>query len=242
MLLFYIRHGDPIYDPDQLTPLGKRQAESVAKRLALFGIDNVFSSDSIRAQETAQPTCELLGLEKTILPEFHESLAFADLSVCREESGKKVWPWSHPEVRRLFLSREVRSLGDRFYEHPALRRYKDFGAALERMNKATDDFLSSLGYHHDPEAGRYTVTSENPNERIALFAHEGVAKLMLSRILDIPFPLYAINFEMEHSGMTVIEFRTWKDGTTSARVLTLSNDSHLYRDGLPLDYKHSVRF
>ncbi len=35
MLLFYIQHGDPVYDPDSLTPLGFRQAETVAKRLAL---------------------------------------------------------------------------------------------------------------------------------------------------------------------------------------------------------------
>ena len=41
MLLFYVRHGDPIYDPDMLTPLGKRQAESVAKRLAMYGIDEI---------------------------------------------------------------------------------------------------------------------------------------------------------------------------------------------------------
>jgi hypothetical protein len=30
MLLFYVRHGAPTYDPDCLTPLGERQAESVA--------------------------------------------------------------------------------------------------------------------------------------------------------------------------------------------------------------------
>ena len=29
MLLFYIRHGEPIYDPNQLTPLGERQAEAL---------------------------------------------------------------------------------------------------------------------------------------------------------------------------------------------------------------------
>ena len=44
MLLFYVRHGDPIYEPDQLTPLGHRQAESVARRLALFGVDEVYAS------------------------------------------------------------------------------------------------------------------------------------------------------------------------------------------------------
>ena len=42
MLFFYIRHGDPIYDPDSLTPLGLRQAEAVAKRLALYGLVAVF--------------------------------------------------------------------------------------------------------------------------------------------------------------------------------------------------------
>ena len=26
MFLYYIRHGDPIYNPDSLTPLGQRQA------------------------------------------------------------------------------------------------------------------------------------------------------------------------------------------------------------------------
>ena len=41
MLLFYVRHGDPIYEPDQLTPLGEQQAEAVARRLALFGVDEI---------------------------------------------------------------------------------------------------------------------------------------------------------------------------------------------------------
>ena len=32
MLFFYIRHGDPIYSPDSLTPLGRRQAEALGRR------------------------------------------------------------------------------------------------------------------------------------------------------------------------------------------------------------------
>ena len=34
MLLFYLRHGDPIYSPDSLTALGERQAEALGRRLA----------------------------------------------------------------------------------------------------------------------------------------------------------------------------------------------------------------
>ena len=67
MLFFYVRHGDPIYDPNQLTPLGKRQAEAVAKRLAMHGIDEIYASTSQRAIETAQPTCEILKKEMTLL-------------------------------------------------------------------------------------------------------------------------------------------------------------------------------
>ena len=41
MLFFYIRHGIPIYDPDSLTELGKKQADALAKRLSIYGIDKI---------------------------------------------------------------------------------------------------------------------------------------------------------------------------------------------------------
>ena len=43
MLLFYIRHGDPTYTPDALTPLGERQAEALAKRLSLYGLNRIYT-------------------------------------------------------------------------------------------------------------------------------------------------------------------------------------------------------
>ena len=33
MLLFYVRHGDPIYNPDSLTELGIKQAEALVIRM-----------------------------------------------------------------------------------------------------------------------------------------------------------------------------------------------------------------
>lgn len=241
MLLFYVRHGDPTYDPDELTPLGRRQAESVAHRLALYGIDKVFSSNSIRAMQTADPTCELLKIPKTVLPEFNEDRAYHDTHIFTPK-GERCWPWGNSEFCGLLLSKEVRSLGEDWFDHPGVLEHRDFRPAFERVGNAVDGWLASLGYHHDRERGTYTVTSEHPDERIALFAHEGVGKMILSHLLDIPYPQYALHFEMTYTGMTVIEFHTWKNGMTNARVLTLSNDSHLYRDGLPLDYRHKIRF
>ena len=32
MLLYFIRHGDPVYSPDSLTPLGHEQAKALERR------------------------------------------------------------------------------------------------------------------------------------------------------------------------------------------------------------------
>ena len=67
MILYLIRHGDPIYEPDSLTPLGHEQAKALAKRFTVYGLDEIYCSTSNRAKLTAQPTCELLGKEMTLV-------------------------------------------------------------------------------------------------------------------------------------------------------------------------------
>ena len=239
MLIFYIRHGDPIYNPDQLTPLGHRQAESIAHRLALFGIDEVYSSTSNRAMQTAQPTCELLNKQlKTIdfLNENHlERLKISS------KGEKAKWVWAHPYYAQLLTRRDVRELGERWYEHPELRPF-GFDKVIRPITEQLDAFIASHGYEHDVILGLYRVRERHHEKRIAIFAHESMGKIVMSHLLDVPYPYYAAHFEMKHSGMTVIRL---DDGGTSpsdtvpreyarARMLTLSNDSHLYRDGLPL--------
>ena len=242
MLLFYIRHGDPIYNPDSLTPLGHRQAESVAKRLSMFGIDEIYSSTSTRAMQTAQPTCEYLGKEMITLDWMHEKLAHNEMALPIDEKVK-TWCWAHPKYSQILVSKAVRDLNDRWYEHPELA-----GLGLEncprRVGAELDKWLSGLGFEHDREKGMYMVTADVKDKRIALFAHEGVGKVFMSELLDIPFPYYATHFEMKHTGMTVISFDEGRrysfDGYARPRVLTVSNDSHLYRDGIPTNHASTL--
>ena len=239
MILFYVRHGDPIYDPDSLTPLGKRQAEAAAKRLATFGVDRIFSSTSIRAEQTAKPLCELLGQPCAKLDFMHESLMDREMGV-QVTDTRRTWFWSHPTYAQLLCSREVRSLGERWYEHSALASLP-LEQSIRRVGAAADEWLASLGYEHDREKGLYRIKEQaDPHQRVALFAHEGVGKVFMSEVLDIPFPLYAEHFDMKHSGITVICFdhgtRYRVEGYARARVLTLSNDAHLLREGLPLTH------
>lgn len=238
MILIFVRHGDPIYHPDSLTPLGKRQAEAVAKRIALYGIDRLFSSTSNRAIQTAQPTSELTEKEIELLDFCNEKYAGDEFSV-PNEAGKKQWVFQQSRMMKLFVGREIQELGKLWYEYPEFKDYK-FKQGVERMNRETDAFLLSLGYEHIREEGIYKPI--NPTEdRIALFAHHGFGVSFLSSLLDIPYPKVSLNFDIGHTGMTVIEFKN-TDGFVIPKVLTLSNDAHLYKENIPMYHYKPLRF
>lgn len=243
MLVFYIRHGDPIYDPDQLTPLGMQQAEAVAGRLALYGIDEIYSSTSNRALQTAQPLCEMLGKEAKMLDFLHEG-SLHGLMTMSEQYGHDDWIWAHPVYSEILCSREVRDLGEKWYTHPKIEPLHPERIILPIYDKI-DEFFASLGYEHDTERGLYKVRERKVEKRIAIFAHECMGKVFMSRVLDIPFAQYATHFEMHTSAFSVIRF---DDGVFSsgvkvtaqyarARLLCLSNDSHLYREELGLNHR-----
>ena len=237
MLLYYIRHGDPIYNPDQLTPLGRRQAEAIGKRLAIHGIDKIYSSTSTRAYQTAQPMAEMLKKEITQLEFCHENHAWADLTVTRED-GRKTWAFTDLKTARLFISPEVRRLDENWYDHPAFAEY-NFKQGIQRIQREADAFLESLGYKHIREKNIYQAI--HPNEdRVALFAHEGFGLAFLSSVLDIPYPMFCTHFSMSHTGMSVIEFKE-KDGFATARALMVASDGHLYREGLHTNYQNVIR-
>lgn len=237
MILYYIRHGLPIYDPNQLLPLGHRQAEAVAKRLATFGIDRIYTSPSNRARQTAQPLCELTVQEPVVLDWIDEDLAFRELAV--PEDGRMQWCFRHRKYRPLMCRNDMLALGRQWHTHPAFAG-TNFGPAIQRIQQETDGFLESLGYRHDLENNCYHLLRKN-DDRIALFAHEGVGVAVLSCMLDIPYPIFSTHFDMTHTGVSVIHFQE-KDGIVIPNLLSFSNDSHLYREGLPTKHQNQIYY
>ena len=240
MLLFYIRHGAPTYDPDQLTPLGHRQAEAIGKRLALFGVDKIYSSTSNRAIQTATPACELMGKELTQLDFMNESHAWNAMTYV-SSNGRRGWIPDNPEPLGIITSPEMKQYGDRWYEHPSFKDY-GYGEYLEKTGREIDELFASHGYVHDRE--RSVFKSEKPtDERIAIFAHAGFGSVFFSSLLDIPYHRYSLGYDMSHTGMTVVEFREY-NGVYIPKVLTYSNDGHIYKEGLPTAYnnRNGMRF
>lgn len=237
MLFFYVRHGDPIYNPDSLTPLGERQAEAAGKRLAVFGMDKIFASSSTRAQQTAQPLCELLKKNLSVLDWCNEHYTWMELGFEPEGKGRR-WPFQDGPMRRLFTDPALLALREQWYTHPALETHH-FEKGIQRIRENADAFFETLGYKHIPGTGAYEVLQDNP-ERVALFAHQGFGLAFLSCLLDISYPQFCLHFDIQHSGVTVIEFKN-ENGIAIPRVLTLANDGHLYRDGVPYHH-HGGKF
>ena len=235
MILYYVRHGDPIYDPDSLTELGHNQAKALAKRFSLYGLDGIYSSPSTRAIQTAQPTCEALGLEMKICDWADEGKAWHNTHIIKSD-GKPCWGFAYKPTVENFNDPEVRALGQKWYTHPHFRDCT-FGDGIKRINEAVDEFLLSLGYMHDREQGCYQKVKNSPN-KVALFAHQGAGMLILSSILDIPYPMFATHFDFGHSSVTAIAFGD--DGKIYPKVLQLSNDSHLYKEGILTGYNNGI--
>lgn len=229
MLLYFIRHGDPCYDPDSLTPLGLRQAEAIGRRLARYGVDRIYASPMKRAMQTAQPAAEMLAKEIIPLDFSSEQHAWDELTLTLPD-GRRVWACLNAPIQQMFASPEVRALGMRWYEHPELAFCK---AGMERIARESDAWFTSLGYEPTEREGLYRAVRDN-NERVALFAHAGFGSAFLSHVLGIPYPQYNQTFEHSHSCMTVIEFKT-HNGLCIPRVLTMSNDAHLYHELLPVN-------
>ena len=125
------------------------------------------------------------------------------------------------------------ALGKEWYTHPYFTNTQ-MGSGIHRVAEAADRWMLELGYEHDRENNRFFKVGDSP-DRVALFAHAGFGRTLISHLLDIPYPLYAVHFDGSFTGVTVLEFRD-EPGVVYPKVLQLSNDSHLYHEGLSTRY------
>ena len=228
MLLYIIRHGDPIYVTDSLTEKGKLQAEAVGKRIATSKIDRIFSSPMGRARMTAEPACRLLGLECNIEEWAHEIL---DERLTPFPDGK---PKSVTNVQNTYY-RENGAISipyENAFDAPGFNQSK-MKQAVEFIEKNGNDFLERLGYKE--ENGVYRILYPN-EEKIALFCHSAMARAWLSTLLRIPIHMMWSSFSYGHTGVTVLNFKNNANGITAPNCLCYSDMSHLYAHGPDMMY------
>lgn len=223
MLLYIIRHGEPGHD-GALTEKGRKQAEAVGKRMYNTKIDRIFTSPILRARQTAEPACRMLGLDATIEEWAHEigderlapmpdgtmkSVSLVQNTVYRE-NGNQDLPF------------------DKAYECDYIRD-SQMKKAVDYIEKNGNEFLERLGYRY--ENGVYKILKPS-DEKVALFCHAAFSRAWISVLLHIPLHIMWAGFDYEHSGVTVIEFENNENGVTAPTCLRYSDTSHLYAEGI----------
>ena len=205
-------------------------------RAAIFDFDGTFSTLRCGWEKVMRKMMlELISGGKA----YDKSLEYKVDTYIDASTGIHTWCFYDPVILELFRSREVRALGNEWYKHPAFAQY-DFAEGVQYINAAVDEFFLSLGYRHDRENCRYEIVEPN-NERVALFAHQGMGLYFFSSMLDIPYPEFSTHFDFGHSSMSVINFEQ-KGKYVYPKVLQTSNDAHLYRDGLMSGYGNIWKF
>ncbi len=93
--IFLIRHGrqcSRLCNVDvELDGIGRRQAELAGKRLRSYGLEKIYASELLRAQETAEIIGECLKLEVEVLPDIQE-IDFGGFTGRTNEEIRKRYP------------------------------------------------------------------------------------------------------------------------------------------------------
>jgi broad specificity phosphatase PhoE len=226
MRLHLIRHADPDYENDTLTPAGHLEAAALAKRLAARGLNTIYASPMPRAYITAQYTADLLKLPVTIEPWAIEVQGWHYEAII--EDGEAIPVWDIPgEILRsdpAFFDLE------RWCYTPPLdspRIREDYAV----LCAAVDELVERHGYKRE---GRCYRVIERNDRQIALFCHNGTALAALAYLLCAPPPLIWCSFWHAPSAVTTILFEERSVSWAVPRALSVGDVSHLYDARLPV--------
>lgn len=89
MKLLIVRHGDPDYSIDSLTPKGWHEAELLKNRLTKLDVAAFYCSPLGRAKDTSKATLNALGRTAEIFDWLREF----DGYVIDPESGERTYSW-----------------------------------------------------------------------------------------------------------------------------------------------------
>ena len=224
MRLYIIRHADPDYANKTLTTAGHLEAEALAERMRAEGINRIYTSPLGRAQDTMGYTANALGLPFKVEDWTQEipNMGIEDASL------GKVAAWNVDGA--VIRSQSPMPTQESWSSHAPFDAPK-FGAIFDELKAHSDEFLARHGYRR--VEGEYSIESAN-RDRLAVFCHGGFGLTWISHLLEIPMPLVWAGFLLAPSSVTIILFDERGPTTAVPRCLALSDTSHLYKAGLPI--------
>lgn len=217
MRILFIRHGEPDYEHDCLTEIGKLQAAAAADRLAREGITQICASPQGRARETASFTARRLGLPIQTLDFMHE-ISWGGPGIPERGRPWTLGGWMIERDNFDFYKNDWR-------QHPYFKE-NAATACFDAVTAQFDAFLLEKGYRH--EGSRFLCETDR-EETVALFSHGGSGGCVLAHLLSLPLPYVFCVLPYEFTSVIILNFPVRKGEYVFPR-LELFNDAAHIRD------------
>lgn len=225
MKLLIIRHGDPDYAADSLTPKGWREAELLAARIATLPVAAYYVSPLGRAKDTAGCTLRLAGRtaeECGWLREFRPPVQRPDLP---EGERRCAWDWLPAD----WLSRPALLDREHWQEEPCFES-AGVGEEYRRVVDGFDALLARHGYVRD---GLFYRAQRPNHDTICLFCHFGVECVMLSHLMNVSPMVLWHGAVAAPTSVTTLVTEERREGAAAFRMTCFGDVSHLLAAGEP---------
>lgn len=217
MKILIIRHADPDYSIDSLTPKGRVEAELLSRKLEKLDISDFYVSVFGRAKDTAEYT--LKKVNKT--PHICEWLKEFPCIIDRPDKKNIIaWDWLPEDWTKV----------DEFYSHTEWWNVETLkkGKVYEEYKRVTQEFDKVLKKHGYERNGSFYNAVNSNEETIAFFCHFGVECVLLSHLLNISPMVLWHGFCALPSSVTTLVTEERRRGIASFRTLGFGDISHLY--------------
>ena len=221
MRLIIVRHGDPDYSLDSLTPTGWEEARLLADRLCKLDAKAFYVSPLGRARDTASFTLERLGIQAPILPwlrEFPCAVKRPD-----QKAVSCAWDWLPAD----WTADPANFQMDQWANTPPMAQ----AGVAEEYNYVISEFDKLLAHHGYERDGKlYRATAAN-QDTIVLICHFGLECVLLSHLLNIPTMLLWHSTCAAPTSVTTLYTEERREGIAYFRMSAFGDTSHLYAAG-----------
>lgn len=221
MKLMIVRHADPDYSIDSLTPVGWEEARLLAERMAKLDITDFYVSPLGRARDTVSLTLEKMGRKAEVCPWLREFEA----PIYKPDSPKPgcTWDWLPQD-----WTVEPRYYDPDRWTEPEVMQAGDVAGQAEWVASNLDAVLAAHGYERDGNLYR----AVRPNtDTLAFFCHFGVECVMLGHLLHVSPMVLWHGMCAAPSSVTILNTEERRKGIVSFRMSTFGDTSHLYAGG-----------
>lgn len=221
MKLMIIRHAEPDYSIDSLTPRGWEEAKILADRISKLNIKAFYCSPLGRAKDTASCTLKTMGREAEIMPWLREVPILP--KVPHTDKPDCAWDWLPQDWTKepdFFLQdqwSQVKTMAD-----------AGMDTYCAQVNKGLDEVLARHGYVRE---GKYYRVENSNQDTIVFFCHFGLECVLLGHLLHIsPMVLWHSTCAAP-SSVTVLNTEERREGIAGFRMSRFGDVSHLYAAG-----------